>query len=158
MSGQHWQTMSDRSRVIFHERLDKREEEEIIDKSRNINEFREYKWRYGFKIYFYNMEQLSSSVVSIQDFEEEIWGSNPHIIWRRMNIYTFYIFTNHCIAVEEIDETHIIGFHLHHLEIGPLYLPEPSHLKIIWTSVNWNKTSNTLSSAGGKQKLGKNSK
>ena len=54
----------------------------------------------------------------------------PHILCMSINIYTFHIFTNHCIAVEEIDETDIIGFHLHHLEIGPLYLPEPSHLKI----------------------------
>ena len=54
-----------------------------------------------------------------------------------MNIYTFDIFTNHCIAVEEIDETDIIGFHLHHLEIGPLYLPEPSHLKIVKEAI-WN--------------------
>ena len=89
-----------------------------------------------------------------------------------MNIYTFDIFTNHCIAVEEIYETDKIGFHLHHLEIGPLYLPESSHLKIVkedilnisslsilimgrllWTSANRNKTSNTLSSAFGKWRL-----
>ena len=50
------------------------------------------------------MEQLSSSVVSIQDFEEDILGSNPLSLRRRMNIYTFDIFTNHCIAVEDIDE------------------------------------------------------
>ena len=62
------------------------------------------------------MEQLSSSVVSIHDFGEEILGSNPHRIGRRMNIYTFDIFTNHCIYMEEIDETNTISFHVHHLE------------------------------------------
>ena len=54
-----------------------------------------------------------------------------------MNIYTFDIFTNHCNTMEEIYETDRIGFHLHHLEIGPLYLPEPSHLKIVKEAV-WN--------------------
>ena len=48
-----------------------------------------------------------------------------------MNIYTFDIFTNHCIAVEDIDEMDRIGFYLLHVEIGPLNLPEPSHLKIV---------------------------
>ena len=62
-----------------------------------------------------------------------------------MNIYTFDIFTNHCIAVEEIDETDIIGFHLHHLEIGPLYLPEPSHLKIVKEAI-WNVSSLSIPS------------
>ena len=69
------------------------------------------------------MEQLSSSAVSIQDFEEEISGSNPQRIGRRMNSYTFNIFTNHYIAVEDIDEADRIGFYLHHLDIGPLKLP-----------------------------------
>ena len=46
-----------------------------------------------------------------------------------MNIYTFDIFTNYCIAVEEIDETDIIiGLNFHYLEIRPLNFPEPSHL------------------------------
>ena len=62
-----------------------------------------------------------------------------------MNIYTFDIFTNHCIAVEEIDETDIIGFHLHHLEIGPLYLPELSHLKIVKEAI-WNVSSLSIPS------------
>ena len=43
-----------------------------------------------------------------------------------MKIYTFDIFTNHFI-----DETNRIGFHMHHLEIGTLYLPEPSNLKLL---------------------------
>ena len=43
---------------------------------------------------FYDMEQLSSLVVSIQDFDEEILGSNPHGLQKRMNIYTFDIFKN----------------------------------------------------------------
>ena len=68
-------------------------------------------------------------VVNIQDFEEQIWGLNPHRFRRRINIYTFDIFKNHCISVEEIDETNRMGFHLHHLEIGPLYLLKPFHLK-----------------------------
>ena len=52
----------------------------------------------------------------------------------KMNIYTFDILTNHCIAVEDIDEVDRIGFYLHYVEIGPLNLPESSHLKIeaIW--------------------------
>ena len=41
----------------------------------------------------YNMEQLCSSVVSIQEFGEEIWVLNPHRLQKR--IYTFDIFTNH---------------------------------------------------------------
>jgi len=48
-----------------------------------------------------------------------------------MNIYTLDIFTNHYIDVEEIDETNRIDFYLHLLEIGPLYFPEPSHLKMV---------------------------
>ena len=79
-------------------------------------------------------------MVSIQDFEEEIWGSNPHRLQRRMNIYTFDIFTNHCIAVEEIDEADRIGFHLDLLVNGPLYLPEPSHLKVV-KEADWNISS-----------------
>ena len=66
------------------------------------------------------MEQFKSWEVSIQDVEEENLVSNPHRIWWRMNIYTFDIFTSYCITVEEIDDTDIIGFHLHYLEIGPL--------------------------------------
>ena len=54
-----------------------------------------------------------------------------------MNIYTFDTFTNHCIAVEEIDETDRIKVHLQYLEIGPLYLPKPSHLKIVKEAI-WN--------------------
>ena len=96
-------------------------------------------------------------MVSIQNFEEEVFES-PQTLKKNEYLYICNIFTNHCIAVEEIYEANRIGFQLHQLEIGPLCLPEPSHLKIIWTSVNWNKTSNTLSSAGGKQKLGKNRK
>ena len=49
-------------------------------------------------------------MVSIQNFEEENLGSNPHRIWRRMNIYKFDIFTNQCIAVEQIDKTEILGY------------------------------------------------
>ena len=60
--------------------------------------------RYSLLIWLYNMKQHSSSVVSIQDFEEEILGSNPRGLRRRNNICTFDIFTNHCMDVEEIDE------------------------------------------------------
>ena len=62
-----------------------------------------------------------------------------------MNIYTFDIFTYHCIAVEEIDETDRIEVHLHYLEIGPLYLPEPSHLKFFKEAV-WNISSLSIPS------------
>ena len=61
----------------------------------------------------------------------------------RMNIYTFDIFTNDCIAVEHI-EVDRVGFYLHHVEIGPLNLPKPSHLKIIKEAV---KNISTLSIA-----------
>ena len=88
-------------------------------------------------MYFCNSEQPGSSVVSIQDFQAEILGSNPHILRRRMNIYTFDIFTNHWIAVEEIDEPNRFGFHLHHLEVGPLNLPEPFHLAVVKEAI-WN--------------------
>ena len=94
------------------------------------------------------MEQLSSSAVSIQDFEEEISGSNPQRIGRRMNSYTFNIFTNHYIAVEDIDEADRIGFYLQHLEIGPLKLPEPSHWNIFKEGI-WNISSLVIPSDGG---------
>ena len=68
----------------------------------------------------FNTEQLSSIVVSSQDFEEELLGLNPHRIWRRMNIYSFYMFTNHCLDVEEIDEPGRNGLKFHYLEIEPL--------------------------------------
>ena len=66
------------------------------------------------------MEQLSSLVVSIQDFEEEILGLNPHGLQRRMNIFTFDIFTNNCMDVEEIDEPFRNGLKFHYLKFGPL--------------------------------------
>ena len=62
-----------------------------------------------------------------------------------MNIYTFDIFTNHCIAVEDIDEVDRIGFYLHHVEIGPLNLPEPSHFKILKEAI-WNISSLSMPS------------
>ena len=83
------------------------------------------------------MEQLSSSVVSIQDFEEEILGSNPNRLRRRINIYTFDIFTNHCMDVEEIDEPGRNGLKFHYLEIRQLNLPESSHMAIVKEAV-WN--------------------
>ena len=92
--------------------------------------------RYSLVIYFYNMEHLWSS---------ENLDTSPHGIWRRMNIHVFYIFSNHCIAVEKIDVTDILGFHFHHLEIWPLNLPEPSHLKIVKESI-WNVSSLSISS------------
>ena len=52
-----------------------------------------------------------------------------------MNIYTFDIFTNHWIAVEEMNEPGKIGFFLYHLEIGPLNLPESFHLEIVKEAV-----------------------
>ena len=52
-----------------------------------------------------------------------------------MNIYTFDIFTNHWIAVEEMNERGKIGFFLYHLEIGPLNLPESFHLAIVKEAV-----------------------
>ena len=55
----------------------------------------------------------------------------------RMNSYTLDIFTNHCIAVEVIDEVDRIGFYLHHVEIGPLNLPELFHLKLVEEAI-WN--------------------
>ena len=63
----------------------------------------------------------------------------------RMNIYTFDIFTNHCIAVEDIDEVDRIGFYLHHVEVGPLNLPELSHLKIVKEAI-WNISSLSIPS------------
>ena len=51
-------------------------------------------------MYVYKLEQLSSSVVSIKDFEEEIWGSIPLTVTTRINIYTIDIFTNHCMDIE----------------------------------------------------------
>ena len=73
------------------------------------------------------MEQLSSSVVSIHNFEDQLWGSNPHRLRRRMNIYTFNLFTNHCMDVEEIDEPRKNGLTFYYLQIGTFYLPEYSH-------------------------------
>ena len=57
-----------------------------------------------------------------------------------MNIYTFDIFTNHWITVEEIDEPNRYEFHLQHLEVGPLNLPEPFHLAVVKEAV-WNISS-----------------
>ena len=51
--------------------------------------------------------------------------------------FTLDIFTNHCIAVEDIAEVDRIGFYLYHVKIGPLNLPEPSHLKIAKDAI-WN--------------------
>ena len=76
------------------------------------------------------MEQLSSSLVSIPDFEEEVVSSNPHILKRRMNIYIFDIFTKHWIRIEEVSESLRTGFYYHHLEIGPLNLPESFYLAL----------------------------
>ena len=62
---------------------------------------------------------------------------------------------------KEIDEINIIGFHLHNVE-RPIYFPDPSYMKIV-KEVIWNISSLsllsvwlTLSSAGGRQKLGNN--
>ena len=76
----------------------------------------------------------------IQDFEEEILGLNTNRIRRRMNIYTFDILTNHCMDVEEIDEPGRNGLRFHYLEIGPLILPESSHMAIVKEAV-WNISS-----------------
>ena len=62
----------------------------------------------------------------------EIWGSNPLRRRRtRMNIYTFDIFTNHCMEVEEYEEPGIKGLKFHYLTTGPLNLPESSHMAIV---------------------------
>ena len=66
----------------------------------------------------------------------------------RMNIYTFAIFTNYCIAMEDIDEVDRIGFYLHHVEVGPLNLPELSHLKIVKEAI-WNISSYQYLQIGG---------
>ena len=84
-------------------------------------------------------------MVSIQDFEKQISSSNPHRLRIRMNIYSFDVFTNHCIAVEDIDEVDRIGFYLHHVEIGPLNLPQASHLKIVKEAV-WNISTLSIAS------------
>ena len=96
--------------------------------------------RYSLLKCLYNMERLSSSVVSIQDFEEEILDSNPHGLQRRMNIYTFDIFTNHCMDVEEIDEPGRYGLRFHYLEIWLFNLPDFSHMAIVKEAV-WNISS-----------------
>ena len=77
------------------------------------------------------MEQLSSSLVSIPDFEEEVVSSNPQGLRRRMNTYTFDIFTKHWIGIEEIHEPHRFVISYHRLEVGPLNLPESFHLAIV---------------------------
>ena len=81
------------------------------------------------------MEQLSSSLVSIPDFEEEVVSSNPNILKRRMNIYIFDIYTKHWIRIEEISESLRTSFYYHHLEIGPLNLPESFHLALVKEAV-----------------------
>ena len=58
------------------------------------------------------MKQLSSSVVSIQDIEEEILGLNPHRPGRN-------------------------GLKFHYLEIEQLNLPDSSHMVIVKEAV-WN--------------------
>ena len=70
-------------------------------------------------------------MVSIKDFEEEIRGSIPLTVTSRMNIYTFDIFTNHCMDVEEYEEPGIRGLKFHYLTTGPLNLPESSHIAIV---------------------------
>ena len=62
-----------------------------------------------------------------------------------MNIYTFYIFTNHCNAVEDIEEDDRIGFYLNHLEIELLKLPEQSDWKFV-KEVIWNNLSLSIPS------------
>ena len=64
-------------------------------------------------------------MVSIKDFEEEIWGSIPLTV----------IFTNHCMGVEEYEEPGIRGLKFHDLTTGPLNLPESSHMVIIKEAV-----------------------
>ena len=90
---------------------------------------------YSSLIYFINIDQLCNSVVSVQDFEEEILSSNCHRLRRKRNIYTFDIFPNHCMDVEEIDEPGRNGLKFHYLEIGPLNLPESNHMAV------WNISS-----------------
>ena len=62
-----------------------------------------------------------------------------------MNIYTFDIFTNHCMDVEEIYEPGRYGLKFHYLEIGPLNLPESSHMAIVKEAV-WNISSLSIPS------------
>ena len=54
-----------------------------------------------------------------------------------MSIYTFDIFTNYFMDVEEIDEPGGYGLKFHHLIIGPLNLPESSHMALVKEDV-WN--------------------
>ena len=81
------------------------------------------------------MEQLSSSLVSIPDFEEEVVSSNPQGLIRRMNTYMFDIFKKHWIRIEEIHEPHRFVISYHHLEVGPLNLPESLQLAIVKEAV-----------------------
>ena len=74
-------------------------------------------------------------MVSIKNFEEEIWGSNPLRIKTNKNIYKFDIFTNHCMEVEEYEEPGIKGLKFHYLTTGPLNLPESSHMAIVKEAV-----------------------
>ena len=87
----------------------------------------------------YNVWGPSSSLVSIQDCKEEVKSSNLHSAetWekKRMNIYTFDIFFNHCISLEEIIEDNRIITLFHYVDIGPLNMPETVNLNIIKESI-----------------------
>ena len=87
----------------------------------------------------------SSLVVSIQDCKQKIKSSNPCISQvkqaslvnidkdtkRRMNIYIFDIFINHCIMLENTKEDNMYVTYFNLVEIGPLNLPDPSNLEAI---------------------------
>ena len=121
MTGDRWKVVSVTKYQMLYSKKDYKEQ--------NVQE------RYSLLICIYNMEQLSSWVVSIQILEEQILGSNPHRVRRRMNIYTFEIFTNHCMDVDEIDDPGRYGLKFRYLEIGPLNLPEFSHMAIVKEAV-----------------------
>ena len=52
-----------------------------------------------------------------------------------MNIYTFDIFTNHCMDVEKIEEPCRYSLRFNYLEVGPLNLPESYHMAIVKEAV-----------------------
>ena len=57
-----------------------------------------------------------------------------------MNIYTFDIFSNYWTAVESYDGPRKYNFHLDHLKVGPLNLPEEYHLAIVKEAVLGNSS------------------
>ena len=69
-----------------------------------------------------------------------------------MNIYTFDIFTNNSMDVEEYQEPGIRGLKFHYFTIGPLNLPESSNMAIVKEAVR-NISSLSQDSHHGKTSL-----